>query len=209
MINKFQRLVKITQNQGIIGGLLAIIRYIYYNVSEVKRFVRIIFRWKFKRRYGRGLDVMQEDWDNLIILDACRYDTLEEHTRFEGKVQKVVSAGKNSWEFMTANFVGKELHDTIYVTANPYSARINESVFFKLISLIDDWDENIGTVLPEDVTQKAIEVSENHPDKRLIIHYMQPHTPHIGSIQNDFVQSGFSLYPLSVSSRKGGGNIDF
>jgi len=154
----------------------------------------ILRKVKFELENGKGIDVMKENWDNLIILDACRYDTFEEHTRFEGKVQKVVSAGNYSWEFMNANFVGKELHDTIYVTANPYSARINESVFFKLISLIDDWDENTGTVLPGDVTEKAIEVAEDHPNKRLIIHYMQPHEPHLGSIQNDFAQTGFNKY---------------
>jgi hypothetical protein len=190
MKHKIQRLRNITKEEGIIGGLRAIQRYFGSHVLRHNP----ILRWKFERQYGRGLDVMQQDWDNLIILDACRYDTFEEHTRFEGKVQKVVSAGNYSWEFMTANFVGQELHDTIYITANPYSARINESVFFKLISLIDDWDENTGTVLPEDVTQKAIQVAEDHPDKRLIIHYMQPHAPHIGSIQNEFAQTGFNKY---------------
>ena len=204
MTNKIQRLRTITQEQGIIGGLQAIKRFFRYRLKSSISLISSnpILRWKFERQYGRGLDVMQEDWDNLIILDACRYDTFEEHTRFEGKVQKVVSAGNYSWEFMIANFVGKELHDTIYVTANPYSARINESVFFKLISLIDEWDENTGTVLPEDVTQKAIEVSENHPDKRLIIHYMQPHAPHIGSIQDEFAQMGFNKYHgMGVQSR--------
>jgi len=194
MMDEFQRLQKITQQRGIIGGLLAILRYIYWNVGAVKRVIQNFFRWKFERRYGRGIDVMQQDWDNLIILDACRYDTFKQHTQFEGMLRRVVSAGSASWEFMIENFVRREFHDTIYMSANPYSPRIEDSVFFKFISLIDDWDENTGTVLPEDVTQKAIEVSENHPDKRLIIHYMQPHAPHLGSIQDEFAQAGFNKY---------------
>jgi len=173
-------------------GYSKAIVYALFHRYEIllKRYLKI----KFFVIFAKGIDVMKEDWDNLIILDACRYDTFEEHTQFEGKVRKVMSAGNYSWEFMIENFVGRELHDTIYITANPFSARIDDSVFFKLISLIDNWDENTGTVLPEDVTQKAIEVSENHPDKRLIIHYMQPHAPHLGSIQTDFEQKGFNKY---------------
>jgi hypothetical protein len=136
---------------------------------------------------------MQQDWDNLILLDACRYDTLEKHTRFEGKVRKVVSAGNRSWEFMAANFVGEEFHDSIYVTANGHARGIGESVFYKLIILTDYRDENTGTVLPEIVTQKAIEVAENHPDKRLIVHYMQPHVPHIGGIQEELISMDESM----------------
>jgi len=190
MMQKIQRLRAITQEEGIMGGFRAVQRYFASHVIRSNP----IRRWKFERRYGRGLDVMQRDWDNLVILDACRYDTFEKNTRFEVTVERVVSAGNYSWEFMTANFVGRELHDTIYITANPYSARINESVFFKLISLIDDWNQNTGTVLPEVVTQKAIQVAEDYPDKRLIVHYMQPHAPHIGSVQDEFAQSGFNKY---------------
>jgi hypothetical protein len=194
MIDKIQQLRTITQQQGVGGGFRAIKRFFFYRLHNHRR--NRILRWKFERQYGPGLDVMQQDWDNLILLDACRYDTLQKHTRFEGKVQKVVSAGNNSWEFMSANFVGKELHDSIYVTANGHARGISESVFYKLIILIDSRDENTGTVLPETVTQKAVEVAENHPDKRLIVHYMQPHVPHIGGIQEDLLSMEEGMYNI-------------
>jgi hypothetical protein len=43
---------------------------------------------------------MEEDWDNLIILDACRYDYFKRQHDFEGSVDRIVSPGKMSWEFM-------------------------------------------------------------------------------------------------------------
>lgn len=46
--------------------------------------------------------------------------------------------------------------------------------------MLSEWDEDLGTVLPADVTKAAIEAFETYPDKRLIVHYMQPHQPWIG-----------------------------
>jgi hypothetical protein len=187
MINDIRKLLEITEKEGLVGGFKSIIRYVIF-----KPRVRKILRWKFELEHGQGINVMEHDWDNLIILDACRYDIFKKYTRFEGKLSKVVSAGYYSWEFIEANFVGKELHDTIYITANPYSSKLDGSVFFKIINLIDKWDDQTGTVLPGVVTRKALEVAVEYPDKRLIIHYMQPHAPYIGSVQSEFMQQGIS-----------------
>jgi len=156
----------------------------------------ILLNWllklNFESKYGKGLAVMEEDWDNLILLDACRYDTFEQHTRFEGKLDRVISKGNSSPKFMTENFSGRRLHDVIYVSANPYSVNIREGVFFKIISLIDEWDPDSGTVLPEVVISSAMEAQRNYPDKKLIIHFMQPHAPHIGKYRPGIKQSGVS-----------------
>ncbi|WP_266081623.1 alkaline phosphatase family protein [Haladaptatus caseinilyticus] len=55
------------------------------------------------------------------------------------------------------------------------------SELHKFINLQDQHhDEERGTVLPEVVTKKARSVAEEYPNKRLIIHYLQPHQPYIG-----------------------------
>jgi hypothetical protein len=200
MIDKIQRLRTITQEQGIIGGLQAIQRFFRYRIKKIigLKSSNPILRWKFERQYGRGLDVVQQDWDNLIILDACRYDTFEEHTRFEGKLQRVVSVGNCSWSFQRANFAGRNLQDCIYVTANPFSPRISSDVFFKLISLLGEWNEDEGTVLPERVTDATLKAQRMYPNKRLIVHYMQPHAPHIGDYELGFDQRGWD----SMSKKK-------
>lgn len=128
-----------------------------------------------------GLHVMDEDWDNLIILDAARYDIFEEITDFNEELLKQKSLGSSSIEFITENFVGNEHHDTVYVTANPYYELLGDNVFHDVIPLMDEWDNQSQTVLPEDVVSAAIKTNSNYPNKRLIVHFMQPHIPFIGS----------------------------
>lgn len=123
---------------------------------------------------------MTKDWDTLIILDACRYDYLRRQNPFESDVGSITSVGSNSWQFMQGTFVGREMHDTVYVTANPHAERLPDGLFYSVDSLLSDWDEDIGTVRPEPVVDAAIDAHETHPDKRVVVHFMQPHAPHLG-----------------------------
>jgi hypothetical protein len=151
----------------------------------------------FEVRRGRGVDVTAEDWDNLVILDACRYDAFAQENESPGELREVVSAGRESHEFIEQNFLDKHLHDTVYVTANPHVTYIPEGTFHAVIGdpLTDQFDEELGTVPPRAVTQAALNAHDQFPNKRLIIHYMQPHMPPIGDIRLDFteLQDGFDL----------------
>ena len=138
--------------------------------------------------YGRYLDrtletnenVMERDWDTLVILDACRHDYFTARNELPGELTSTVSSGKKSWEFMQQNFVGGEYHDTIYVTANPFANRLEDGTFYHVDYLADEWNEEIGTIFPEDVRKAAVEANRQHPNKRLIVHFMQPHRPYLG-----------------------------
>ena len=144
--------------------------------------------WPFHQAYGRyvdfqseGLDVINADWDNLILLDAARCDYFEELNHIEGELRRETSRGITSMQFMDRNLVGRDLHDTVYITANPHSDRIPEDTFYYVDHLYArSWDDRIGTVQPQDVVDAAREAHENHPNKRLIIHFMQPHRPYLG-----------------------------
>lgn len=139
-----------------------------------------------------GTNFMQEDWDTLILLDGCRYDLFErEHEQFEGRLESKTSLGSQTWEFLQNNFQNKEFHDTIYVSANPYTVRLDSNIFFRTQHLWDDeWSEEYRTVLPEDVTRCAIEAHEQNPNKRLLVHYMQPHFPFLGPTGKQFSHQG-------------------
>lgn len=132
------------------------------------------------RTLSESVDVMAEDWDNLLILDACRCDHFERQHQFDSPAQRVVSPGKMSWEFMQETFLGRQFHDTIYITSNPFATRLPEDTFFKTRYLIEEWDDDVGTIHPEDVVAAAKEARANHPNKRLILHFMQPHRPYLG-----------------------------
>jgi hypothetical protein len=161
------------------GGLKKVLNqvYIYFRVrlSYSKLKLNILHKLVFEFKYGSGIDVTNKDWDNLIILDACRYDIFQKYSRFaEASTTRVISQGCWSFEWQKNNFVGKSLHDTIYITANGYSERIPNETFFKSVnSLIFD-----NGAHPSVVKALAKEAHKQHPDKKLIVHFMQPHVPH-------------------------------
>jgi len=130
------------------------------------------------RRYPKEkiVSVMQEDWDNLIILDACRYDTFIEV--YGEKCDYRISKGSSTPEFLknNFNFNKKSYKNIIYITANPWVDKICKKTFYKIISVWRyEWNEKLGTVHPKEVMKYAIQTEDNFPDKKLIIHFLQPH----------------------------------
>jgi hypothetical protein len=133
---------------------------------------------------------MQENWDYLIILDACRYDYFEQvwQNRPAGKLEPRISIGSSTKEWRNKSFTDY-YDDVIYISANPYinSLRAVKGFlathhFSKVYDLwLDDWDKHEGTVLPQTVTQRAVEIISSNSDKRAIVHYIQPHEPYLGS----------------------------
>lgn len=45
-----------------------------------------------------GVKIMEESWDRLIVLDACRYDVLKPFNRIPGGLYKRESLGSNTGE---------------------------------------------------------------------------------------------------------------
>ena len=136
--------------------------------------------------YSRGCDVLAEDWDNLVILDACRYDVFERCSDIPGRLEHRRARGTMTLEFLESNFADRQATDAVYVTANPmfyrHANRLNTS-FHSVINVWQDsgWDRDTNTVLPETTTEYAEQAAEQFPDKRLIVHYIQPHFPFINA----------------------------
>ena len=142
------------------------------------------------RMTRKVLNVMEEKWDYLIILDACRYDYFESLYKefFDGDLEKRISLGSNTIEWCLESFKGY-YPDVIYISGNPY---INSKVgikgfnarrnFYKVIDVWDfGWDNELSTVPPWNINKYALK----YIDKKMIIHYMQPHGPYIGKVRLD------------------------
>lgn len=148
---------------------------------------RLYHRRLYTREFNSsGVDIFSEDWDNLILLDACRYDMFESQASFQGELTQKYSRGSSTVEFLHGNFSGRDLRDTVYVTANPQLYRYRDEIKTMLHDVIniwqeDGWDADARTVLPETTTEYARRAAEQYPDKRLVIHYVQPHYPFIKS----------------------------
>lgn len=131
-------------------------------------------------------DRKHSDWDILIILDACRADLLEEtlpDSKLEPTTFKTVtSAGSSTPEWTRRLLTDKSYGDIVYVTANPWIARLAPESFHDRIDVwTDGFDEDLGTVPPETTAESACVTYDEYPNKRLVVHFMQPHVPFIGS----------------------------
>jgi hypothetical protein len=143
----------------------------------------------YKGRNDDARSIFEDEWDNLIILDACRYDAFAARSTLPGTLERRRSLGATTSEFIRANFEGKTLHDTVYVSANVWYLKLREELGSELYEFIDlqstDRDDELGTVPPEAVTQAAQDAASEYPNKRLIVHYLQPHQPYIGPTGRD------------------------
>jgi hypothetical protein len=104
----------------------------------------------------------------------------------DGTLSTKYSKGSATMEWLHANFDGRDLRDTVYVTANPQLERNRENWDVNLhetinVWLEDGWDEETGTVLADTVTEVVVDAFERFPNKRFVVHYMQPHYPFVRS----------------------------
>lgn len=134
----------------------------------------------------------EKEWDNLIILDACRHDLFEEVVE---ESDYRYSLGSTSSEFVEKNFSEGDWSDTVYVTANPHfheshfeelTGKTADEVFHEVFHTYEtDWDKDQNTVLPEKIIRDGLTALELFPNKKLIIHCMQPHYPFLNSNLGD------------------------
>ena len=153
----------------------------------LREFNKLYYTTRFGREFNeRGVDVFAEDWDNLILLDAFRYDAFEEAYErhgLPGELDHRVSRGAATHEFLGGNVADRNLHNTVYVTASPHYYK-HDDIRGEFHDVIHVWEEegapDARAQPPDVMTEYAYEAAEKYPDKRLFLHYVQPHCPFIG-----------------------------
>lgn len=173
------------------------------NIKRYKQYIYIIAKnWKnvywwyeYMVRYllipilfikNNGMYIWDREWDNLIILDACRYDVFKEYffkRKMVGKLEYILSRASDTPSFLIENFFkyGKEKYDDIvYITANPFVDIILKNKVYKIIPVWKHgWSEHYQTVLPKTMYEYTIRAIKKYPGKRFIIHFIQPHYPYL------------------------------
>jgi len=130
--------------------------------------------------------VLDEEWDTLIILDACRYDTFQKENYLEGELDHRFSRASRTYEWLKRTFTEESYDDIVYVSANPHTenAISGEQIFHDVKNVFQThWDDDYGTVMPDAVSKAAKELQEEYPEKKLVVHYIQPHAPYVGEIK--------------------------
>jgi hypothetical protein len=109
-----------------------------------------------------------------------------ERNPFDVEVEKRISQAPNTGAWFKTNFVGasdNDLKDVVYVSTipNASSKNIDPSRFAHLEEVFRyGWDDDLRTTPPDVVTAVAIQLHHEYPDKRLVVHYAQPHVPFVG-----------------------------
>lgn len=149
---------------------------------------RAVFRvdGPFQRRVeafrNRGINVVEADWDVLVVLDGCRNDLFAETVDTEeyDSYRRVYSRASQTEEWLRVSFPDT-YGEFVYVGGNPMVSLHKPEVWHRLYeSWRDGFDESLNTIAAPSVTEDALEARDEYPNKRLIVHYMQPHYPFVG-----------------------------
>ena len=151
--------------------------------------------------------ILREDSFCIIILDACRYDFFKEIYRkyIEGGLLKVRSFGSDTGSFLKGLVNLPEFRELRVFSSSPHMSNtsilrrwLNSPNFPLGLDIIAlwkiKWNEDIGTVLPENVNHSVIEYGLSN---RNIIWYTPPHFPWIEDV--DFSKD---LINKSIKKRK-------
>jgi hypothetical protein len=167
-------------------------KYLYYKIRHIRGATRLkiwltyLSEVGLDRYDGEPESVFEkEDWDNLIILDACRYDIYKGVTGRE--VEKRVTLGSTSSEYFGKTYSKGDYSDIVLVSANGFCSdeMLEEhagrsDVFFEKYELLKtDWDEDSKVISGESMVRDTLNAEKLFPDKRKIIHFMQPHDPFV------------------------------
>lgn len=195
------------------------VKYLNSKINKIKHYISVLKKnwkdriwlkymivWKILSpilfRKNNGTYILEEDWDNLIILDACRFDIFKEEIKnydIKGELQYRISRGSWTVSFLLENFSNGKLDNIVYVTANPYvNIYLKEEVLQDITPVWDfGWDKELKTVPPECVYEATLKAKLKYPEKRLIIHFIQPHEPFISLKINDTGISGLRYTALT------------
>jgi hypothetical protein len=138
------------------------------------------------KRYPRPKKtILDKKWDKLIVLDACRYDLFTEW--FGKNCEYIISVGSHTSEWVKRTFCGHDCSDIVYVSGSPF---VSEFMLWKICGVNPffhlepvwkyGWNKKLKTVLPREVTKASIKLAKKYPNKKMIIHYIQPHYPFVG-----------------------------
>lgn len=179
-----------------------------HNPREVPPFIlRTIKRGLLNLYYNydtKQTNIYERDWDLLIILDACRVDTMEEiaveYDFLPEKIPYITSVAGGSPRWLANTFSEEwisEITQTGYISANPHTRRVLSDEMDGLFTEVGGpedrlsdfeyfapiwethWDTELETVPARAVTDHLIQYYRSHPARRTIAHYMQPHFPSV------------------------------
>lgn len=144
--------------------------------------------------------VLEEiEWDVLVVLDACRLDSLRRVARWP--IREVESPASATPDWLDVAETNGVLAGTRIVAANPhYRTHEFDLGEREVVDLSEsEWDPEVGTVPPEPVLERADERRRATSDP-VVCHLMQPHAPYLVRVDGTWVNYFASEYTAGWTS---------
>jgi hypothetical protein len=148
----------------------------------VGREINRIFSKSIIQQVRCPTNIFDQDWDNIILLDGCRFDLFNNTFNIGSEDEFIWSQGSHTIEFLEKSLPEGGLDDVVWISANPQVTKFDEQIFNVINLWKSDWNNELETVLPGSVVKAAEEAERDYPNKRLVIHFLQPHYPFVGDI---------------------------
>jgi len=133
--------------------------------------------------------VQEIEYDNLIIIDACRHDLYTETINEDADY--IISPASRSEEFIYKTFNNTDFQEHVLINANAFNLppkyqeihgrQTSEDFHTVFQTILENWNKELGTTEPEMVRKNAETAEKLYPDKKKIIWFIQPHIPFINS----------------------------
>lgn len=189
-----RKLIDEIQRNGIRSAGSRVMTSISYKIKYNTVNFPVIINQKYNRFtkndfFHKGENIFDKDWDNLIILDSFRYDYFNQLCDLEGKIEKKYSLGSSTPQFGHHNLKNIDMKDTVYISGNGTIYNLKDEIdfnFFKFIYINGGNSFGDKFLDAKIVSKYAREYSERYKNKRMVLHYVQPHSPY-------FTESGEEL----------------
>lgn len=120
----------------------------------------------------RKINPAKENWKTLVILDSCRYDYFKEVNFIKGKLFKVDTRCSNTHEWYAKYWCNKFHSNTVLVHGIHFVEKFGN--FFARAYRM--WNYENMLKIDEQISF-AEKVLKEIGDKRVLIHFLQPHIP--------------------------------
>lgn len=128
----------------------------------------------------------REEWRTAIVLDACRFDAFAKVNRLPGTLAKRISVASCT-EDWGLRCLDRPLADVVYISGSPYVSTwyLEQLGVERQLAHLeevwrDGWDDTLHTVPPRAIADAFDRLYPQWPDKKFVLHFMQPHHPYIG-----------------------------
>jgi hypothetical protein len=138
---------------------------------------------------ARGADQLSRlstvEPDVTLVLDACRADILNSITHWGIDTCRSPASGTGGW-LIAAGQAGLFDEATV-VAANPAYSGTNIVDQKQNAMWNVEWDDRLGTVLPEPVLGRVDEILTEDNNARVIAHLLQPHAPYVARLDQEWL----------------------